>query len=156
MNTNSQSAYSENQLSKVILDAAFKVHTKTGPGLLETVYEVILAHELRKAGLQVQRQVPIRIRYDDLVFDEGFRADLLVEDKVIVELKSVEQLVPVHSKQVLTQLRLSDCRLGLLINFGATHLRHGSERIVNGLPEERPASFGSKLVSFFAALASFA
>jgi GxxExxY protein len=107
MNTNSQGIYTENQLSKIILDAAFLVHTKTGPGLLESVYEVLLAHELRKEGLQVQRQVPIPIRYDELVFDEGFRADLLVEDKVIVELKSVEQLVRVHSKQVLTQLRLS-------------------------------------------------
>ena len=94
------------------------MHTKSGPGLLESVYEGILAHELRKQGLQVQRQVPIRIRYEDLVFDEGFRADLLVEDKVIVELKSLEKLVPVHSKQVLTQLRLSERRLGLLINFG--------------------------------------
>src|SRR6266516_7852544 len=116
MNTNSQTNHTENQLSKIILDAAFRVHTKSGPGLLETVYEVILAHELRKQGLQVQRQVPIRIRYDELEFDEGFRADLLVENKVIVELKSVEKLVPVHSKQVLTQLRLSERRLGLLIN----------------------------------------
>src|ERR1051326_8895386 len=91
---------------RMILDAAFKVHTKSGPGLLETVYEVLLAHELRKHGLQVERQMPIRIYYDELVFDEGFRADLLVETKVIVELKSVEKLVPVHSKQVLTQLRL--------------------------------------------------
>ncbi len=153
MNTNFQTAYSENQLSKVILDAAFRVHSKTGPGLLETVYEVILAHELRKAGLQVQRQVPIRIRYDELVFDEGFRADLLVEDKVIVELKSVEQLVPVHSKQVLTQLRLSDHRLGLLINFGEAHLKNGIERIVNGLQEEKPPGLGSKLFSFFASFA---
>ena len=127
MSTNSQTNFTENQLSKIILDAAFKVHTKTGPGLLETVYEVLLAHELRKQGLQVQRQVPIRIRYEELVFDEGFRADLLVEDKVIVELKSVEKLVPVHSKQVLTQLQLSERRLGLLINFGEVHLKNGIE-----------------------------
>jgi GxxExxY protein len=100
MNTNSKTAHTENQLSKIVLDAAFRVHTRTGPGLLETVYEVILAYELQKQGLQVQRQVPIRIRYDELVFDEGFRANLLVEDKLIVELKSVEQLIPVHSKQV--------------------------------------------------------
>src|SRR5689334_20629059 len=104
-------ALDENQLSKIILDAAFHVHTKTGPGLLESVYEVILAHELRKRGIRAERQVPIQIRYDDLVFEEGFRADLLVEDKVIVELKSVEKLIPVHSKQVLTQLRLSERRL---------------------------------------------
>jgi GxxExxY protein len=156
MNPNSPAKYSENQLSKIILDAAFRVHTKTGPGLLETVYEVVLAHELRKQGLEVQRQVPMRIRYDELVFDEGFRADLLVEDKVIVELKSVDKLVPVHSKQVLTQLRLSDRRLGLLINFGEVHLKNGIERIVNGLPEEPPASSGLKLFSFFASLASLA
>src|SRR2546430_13992856 len=98
MNNNSQTSYTENQLSKIILDAAFKVHTKTGPGLLETVYEVSLAHELRKQGLQVERQVPIPIRYDKLFFDEGFRADLLVEGRVIVELKSVEKLIRVHSK----------------------------------------------------------
>jgi GxxExxY protein len=156
MNTNSQPSNTENQLSKIILDAAFKVHTKSGPGLLETVYEVVLAHELRKQGLRVERQVPIRICYDELVFDEGFRADLLVEDKVIVELKSVEQLARVHSKQVLTQLRLSQRRLGLLINFGEVHLKNGIERIVNGLPEERPMGLGLKLLAFFASLASFA
>lgn len=131
----------ENELSKLILDAAFKVHTKTGPGLLETVYEVSLAHELRKQGLKVERQVPIPVRYDDLVFEEGFRADLLVEDKVIEELKSVEKLVRVHGKQVLTQLRLSDRKLGLLLNFGEVHLKNGIERIVNGLPDEGRPGF---------------
>jgi GxxExxY protein len=100
--------------------------------------------------------VPIRIQYDELVFDEGFRADLLVEDKVIVELKSVEKLIPVHSKQVLTQLRLSERRLGLLINFGEVHLKNGIERIANGLPEDRPRSFGGKLLSILASFASFA
>src|SRR5262245_23020941 len=113
-----------NQLSKLILDAAFKVHTRTGPGLLESVYEVRLAHELRKVGLRVERQVPIPIQYDELIFDEGFRADLLVEGKVIGELKSIEQLARVHGKQVLTQLRLSGHKLGLLINFGEVHLKH--------------------------------
>ncbi|MBC8096959.1 MAG: GxxExxY protein [Akkermansiaceae bacterium] len=145
----------ENQLSKIILDAAFKVHTKTGPGLLETIYEVTLAYELRKQGLRVERQVPIPIHYDELVFDEGFRADLLVEDKVIVELKSVEKLASVHSKQVLTQLRLSNRRLGLLLNFGEVHLKHGIERVSNGAPNIAP-SFGKKLFSFFASFASFA
>jgi GxxExxY protein len=125
----------ENELSKIILDAAFKVHTRVGPGLLESVYEVVLAYELRKMGLRVERQAPIPVRYDELSFDEGFRADLLVEDKVIVELKSVEQLAKIHSKQVLTQLRLSGRRLGLLINFGEAHLKNGIERIVNGLTE---------------------
>jgi len=126
----------ENQISKIVLDAAFKVHTRTGPGLLESVYEVTLAHELRKAGLQVERQVAIPIRYDELTFDEGFRADLVVEGKVIVELKSVEQLLKVHGKQLLTQLRLSDRKLGLLINFGEVQLKNGIERVVNGLPEQ--------------------
>ena len=125
----------ENELSKIILDAAFKVHTRTGPGLLESVYEITLAHELRKVGLRVERQVPIPIRYDDLTFDEGFRADLLVEGRVIVELKSIEQLARVHAKQLLTQLRLSDRKLGLLINFGEIHLKNGIERVVNGLTE---------------------
>jgi GxxExxY protein len=150
MNTNTPTPLTENQLSKIILDAAFKVHTQTGPGLLETVYEVTLAYELQKQGLRVQRQVPIPIRYDELTFDEGFRADLLVEEKVIVELKSLEQLARVHSKQVLTQLRLSGHRLGLLLNFGEIRLKDGIERIVNGLPEESIGGFGAKLISFFA------
>jgi len=150
-----KSPLDENQLSKIILDAAFRVHTRTGPGLLESVYEVILAHELRKQGLRVERQVPIPIRYDELVFEEGFRADLLVENKVIVELKSVEALSRVHSKQVLTQLRLSGHRLGLLINFGEARLKNGIERIVNGLPENT-GSIAAKLSTFFAAFAFFA
>jgi GxxExxY protein len=124
--------------------------------LLETVYEIVLAYELRKQGLAAERQVPIPIRYDELTFDEGFRADLVVEGKVIVELKSVEKLIPVHSKQVLTQLRLSDRRLGLLINFGELRLKDGVERIANGMPEERGGSFTAKLHSFFAAFANFA
>jgi GxxExxY protein len=146
----------ENQLSKAILDAAFKVHTKTGPGLLEMVYEVALAHELRKQGLNVLRQVAIPITYDELTFDEGFRADLLVNGKVIVELKSVEQLQRVHSKQVLTQLRLSGHKLGLLINFGEVRLKDGIERIVNGLPDEARLSFGAKCLCLFASFASLA
>lgn len=146
---------SENEISKIILDAAFKVHTQTGPGLLESVYEVTLAHELRKTGLLVERQVAIPIRYDELTFDEGFRADLLVENKVIVELKSIERLAPVHSKQLLTQLRLSDRRLGLLINFGELRLKNGIERIVNGLPEPG-GGLTAKLSIIFASLASLA
>ena len=152
----SNTTLTENQLSKITLDAAFKVHSRTGPGLLETVYEVVLAHELRKQGLHVERQVPIPIRYDELEFEEGFRADLVVEDKLIVELKSVEKLAPIHGKQVLTQLRLSGYRLGLLINFGEVHLRDGVERIANGLPEEPHSSLDTKLLSFFASFASFA
>jgi GxxExxY protein len=129
---------SENDVATIIVDSAMAVHTATGPGLLESVYEVILAHELKKRGLSVERQVPIPIIYENLRFEEGFRADLIVEDVVVVEAKSVEALLPVHSKQVLTYLRLTNRRLGLLINFGEAYLRNGIKRLVNGLPEEGP------------------
>jgi GxxExxY protein len=125
----------ENQIATQIVDAAFKVHSKLGPGLLESVYEVALAYELEKRGLSVKRQVPVPIKYDDLVFDEGFRADTIVDDSVIVELKSVESIASVHKKQLLTYLRLADKRLGLLINFGAPLIKQGIFRIVNGLKE---------------------
>jgi GxxExxY protein len=129
----------ENQIAKKILDAAFLVHTKLGPGLLESVYEVVLAHELRKARVVVERQKPMPMTYDGILFEEGYRTDLLVESKVIVELKSVAALSALHSKQVLTQLRLSELKLGLLINFGETHLKNGIKRIINGrLEQEDP------------------
>jgi iron complex transport system substrate-binding protein len=120
-----------NIISGKIVDAAFHVHSKLGPGLLETVYEVILAKQLQKRGLFVERQKPIRIEFEGVSFDEGFRADLIVEKAVIVELKSVEKLIPVHSKQLLTYLKLLDYRLGLLINFGAPVIKDGIKRIVN-------------------------
>ena len=123
----------ENEIAKIIVDAAFQVHKRVGPGLLESVYEVILAHELKKRGLNVKRQVPVAIVYDDIKFDEAFRADLIVEEKVIVELKSVEKVSRVHKKQLLTYLRLADKRLGLLINFGTELIRDGISRVVNGL-----------------------
>ena len=123
----------ENEVAREVVDAAFLLHQRLGPGLLETVYEVVLAHELKKRGLAVQRQMVIPIEYDGIKFDEGFRADLLVAGKVIVELKSVETLLPVHKKQVLTYLRLSDKKLGLLINFGAVLIKNGISRIVNNL-----------------------
>ena len=123
----------ENEISKHILDAAFKVHTQLGPGLLESVYEVAMAHELRQAGLKVERQAPITISYDGVIFDEGFRADLLVQDSVIVELKSVESLKPVFAKQLLSYLRLADKKLGLLINFNEESLKNGIKRIANGM-----------------------
>ncbi len=126
----------ENQIATIVVDIAYKIHTKLGPGLLETVYEVTLAHELRKRGLRVERQVPVPIVYEELVFEEGFRADLIVEDKFIVELKSVEVLPPVAPKQLLTYLRLRDCRLGLLINFGESLIKNGIKRIANGMPED--------------------
>jgi len=123
----------ENEIAAHIVDAAFKIHEKLGPGLLESVYEVVLAHELQKRGLRVARQVPIPIIYDGIKFEEGFRADLLVEAKVIVELKSLETVPPVHKKQVLTHLRLMNLKLGLLINLGEELIKNGISRVVNGL-----------------------
>ena len=117
------------------MDAAFLLHRGIGPGLLETVYEIILAKKLSEMGLAVDRQVPVPIRFEGINFDGGFRADLIVSEKVIVELKSVERLQPVHFKQLLTYLRLTDMRLGLLINFGESLLTNGFKRVVNGLEE---------------------
>lgn len=125
----------ENEISKEIVDAAFKIHTTLGPGLLESVYEAVLFHELKKRGLKVERQVPMPVVWDSIQLDEGYRADLIVEDKVIVELKSVEKIAPVHGKQLLTYLRLADLRLGLLINFGEALIKNGIQRVVNGLQE---------------------
>jgi GxxExxY protein len=125
----------ENEIAKMVLDAAFKIHTNLGPGLLESVYEALLAYELAKTGIATERQVPIPICYEKLTFEEGFRADLIVAQTVVVELKSVEKLLPVHAKQVLTQLKLSGRRLGLLINFGEVHLKEGIRRLSNGLPD---------------------
>ena len=124
-----------NEIAKIIVDVAYHVHKRLGPGLLESVYETVLAYELKKRGLKVERQVPVAIVYDEIKFDEGFRADLIVEDKVIAELKSVENVVPVHKKQLLTYLRLTDKRLGLLINFGSELIRDGISRVVNGLKD---------------------
>jgi GxxExxY protein len=113
----------ENGIATIIVDAAFKVRTTLGPGLLESVYVAVLSYEIEKRGLRVARQVPIPVQYDALVFEEGFRADLLVEDRVIVEVKSTEASHPVHKKQRLTYLRLARKRLGLLVNFGAPLLK---------------------------------
>ena len=114
------------------MDAALRIHRELGPGLLESVYEAILARALENRGFRVDRQRAIRFAYDGLVFEEGFRADLVVEDRVIVEVKSVEQLARAHSKQLLTYLKLTNTRVGLLINFGAPTLREGLRRVVNG------------------------
>ena len=102
---------------------------------METIYEVILARKLQQMGLSVKRQVPVRIEYDGVVFDEGFRADLIVENKVVIELKSVGRLQPVHAKQLLTYIRLLNCRLGFLINFGERWLKDGFKRVVSELKE---------------------
>ncbi len=125
----------ENEIAKIIVNSAFKVHTSLGPGLLESVYEKVLAYEIDKQGLVVERQVPMQVKYDDFTFDEGYRADLIIENKVIIELKSIETLAPVHYKQLLTYLRISDLRLGLLINFNEALIKNGIHRIVNGLKE---------------------
>jgi GxxExxY protein len=122
----------ENQIAKLILDAAFLVHTKLGPGVFESVYEVAMAHELRKKSLVVERQKPMSILYDGIRFDEAFRSDLVINGKVVVELKSTAALSDVHLKQLLTQLRLSGLKLGLLINFGEAHLKNGIKRVING------------------------
>ena len=125
----------ENYLAKIVVDIAYKIHTRLGPGLLESVYEVAFAHELRKLNLNIETQKAIPIEYDDIRFTEGFRADIIVEGKLIIELKSIEEISKVHKKQLLTYLRLADKRLGLLINFGAPLIKHGIYRIVNGLEE---------------------
>ncbi len=123
----------ENDVAKQIVDVAFKIHTTFGPGLLESVYETIMAYELKKRGLRVRRQQAIPVVYEDVKMDLGFRADLIVEDKVVVEIKSVEAIAPVHKKQLLTYLRLTDKRLGLLINFNVELIKNGITRVVNGL-----------------------
>ena len=123
----------ENELSYLIRGAAFRVHTKLGPGLLESVYETALAHELRKEGLNVVTQVGVPVVYDQIKMEQGFRIDLLINDKVIVEIKSVETLLDVHHKQLLTYLRLSGKKLGLLINFNVSSLKESITRIVNNL-----------------------
>ena len=126
---------SENEIAKVVVETAFQIHTKLGPGLLESVYQAILLYELRKRGLNVHEEVVVPVNWEGIHIEVGFRADLIVEQKVVIELKSVESVAPVHKKQLLTYLRLTNCRLGLLINFGATLLKDGITRVVNGLPE---------------------
>lgn len=124
----------ENEVAAKVMDAAFQIHRELGPGLLESVYEVVLTKLITDMGLSVERQIPVAIVFQGLSFDEGFRADLIVEKKLIVELKSVERLQPVHSKQLLTYLRLTGCKLGLLINFGENFLKDGIKRVANGMP----------------------
>lgn len=122
-----------NRVGDIILDGAFKVHSQLGPGLLESAYQACLLHELQSRELVVKREVPVPIAYDGLKLDVGFRVDLLVNDKVVVELKAVDKLLPIHMAQVLTYLKLTGCRLGYLLNFNVVHLRDGIKRVVNGL-----------------------
>ena len=122
----------ENEIGTIIVDCALELHRNLGPGLLETVYEVTLARALERRGLVVQRQVAVPIEYQGETFSEGFRADLIVGELVIVELKSIERVTPVHKKQLLTYLRLTGLKLGYLLNFGEALMRDGITRTING------------------------
>ena len=130
----------ENEIGTAILASAMKVHTAIGPGLLESAYETCLLYELQKQGLLGQQQVLIPIRYEDLTIDNGYRVDLLVENRVVVELKAVETILPVHRAQLLSYLRLGGFRLGYLLNFHVAHMRDGIARVVNGLQSSTPTA----------------
>jgi GxxExxY protein len=123
----------ENEISRIIVDRAFKIHNTLGPGLLESVYRCALAFELQKQGFRVAVERPIPAVYEDIHLDLGFRADVVVDNKVIVETKSIEALAPIHGKVLLTYLRLADVRLGLLINFNVELIKDGIRRVVNNL-----------------------
>ena len=123
----------EAEAGHTVIDAALKVHSAVGPGLLESAYEVCLAHELEKQRLRVRKQVLVPISYEELIIDNGYRIDLLVEDLVVVELKAVSAILPVHRGQLLSYLRLGGYRLGFLLNFHVAHMRDGIVRLVNGL-----------------------
>lgn len=122
----------ENEIGSIVVDCTVRLHQELGPGLFETVYEVVLAHDLKQRGLHAERQVIVPIEVRGLQFDEGFRADMIVESKVILELKSVEKVTKAHKKQVLTYLRLTGMKLGYLLNFGEALMKDGITRIVNG------------------------
>jgi GxxExxY protein len=123
----------ENEIAKIIVNVSYRIHNRLGPGLLESVYEAILCHELIKEGLNVERQKAIPVKWEDVYLDVGFRADIIVEEKVIIELKSVEKIVPVHLKQLLTYTRVTNIKLGLLINFNEALIKNGIKRVANGL-----------------------
>ncbi len=123
------------EVATAIVDAAIKVHKALGPGLLESAYQHCLAYELRKRGLKVDTEVPLPIVYDSQRFDIGYRVDMLVENRVIIENKTVDQLAPIHEAQLLTYLKLRDCRLGFMLNWNVTLMKYGIRRKVNGLPD---------------------
>ena len=123
----------ENEISYKILDAAFKVHSALGPGLLESSYQAVLVFELKKMGLYVEKEKPLPLIYEDVHLEIGYRIDILVENKVIIEIKSVEALNDIHLAQVLTYLKLSECKLGLLLNFNVKSMKQGIRRVVNNL-----------------------
>ncbi len=122
----------ENEIGKIVVDSAITLHKTLGPLIFENLYEIALTHELKKHELNVERQVPVSIEYDGIKFDEGFRADIIIENKVILELKSVESVTKTHKKQVLTYLKLTGCKLGFLLNFGESLMKDGIEKIING------------------------
>lgn len=126
----------ENEISRIIIGESIALHRDPGPGLLESVYQHLLAHRLRKKGLRVEIEVPIPLVYDSQTFEIGFRADMIVEGRVMVELKSIDALAPVHAKKLLTYLRLANMHLGLLINFGQERLVDGIERVLNGFTND--------------------
>jgi GxxExxY protein len=126
----------ENEVAAAIVDVAYHIHRQLGPGLLESVYHAVMKYELEKRGLRVLSKEPVPIIWEEVRINLAFEADLIVEDVVVVELKSVEQMARVHKKQLLTYLRLTNCRLGLLINFGAEYIGEGTSRVVNGLPSD--------------------
>ena len=123
----------ENEIAKIAVDICFKIHTQYGPGLFESVYEEIFCYELSKTGIPFYRQHPIPLVHEEIKMDAGFRADVLIENKLIIELKSIEVLAPVHYKQVQTYLKLTGCKLGLLVNFNVALIKEGIHRIVNHL-----------------------
>lgn len=122
----------ENEISKVVFDCALKVHQNLGPGLLENAYEECLFYELRKTGLKVEKQKPLPLIYEDVKLEVGYRIDIMIENKFIIEIKAVDALNDVHLAQVLTYLKLSNCKLGLLINFNVTLIKNGIRRVING------------------------
>ena len=122
----------ENQISRKVLDAAYRVHSELGPGLLESAYQECLFYELRQSGIIVKKEVPLPLVYEDVKLEVGYRVDLLIEEKFLVEIKSVEKLNDVHLAQILTYLKLSNFKLGLLINFNVARLKHGIKRVING------------------------
>jgi GxxExxY protein len=123
----------ENEIGKIVVDSAIKVHKTLGPGLLESAYEACLSHELRKRSLNVQTQVGLPLKYDDVILDVGYRVDILIEGMVILELKAVEKLLPIHEAQILSYLKLSKCKLGFLLNFNVYRMKDGIRRMVNNL-----------------------
>lgn len=137
---------SPNEVSGTIVDSAIKIHKALGPGLLESVYHQVLMHDLTARGFRVRFKVPIPLKYESLEIDKAFEADLIVDEQVIVEIKSVETLLPVHSKQLLTYLKLTNLHLGLLLNFNSAYLKDGIIRLVSQLPEANKLASGVPLL----------